>query len=119
HFATHLSPRHSRRDAGRQLFARLLRIKSRRPEILAQLSRSHRDVLGLRLRDLQRDFARDAADRSFQLAYARFARVARSDQLDRIVCNLQLSAVQTILGSLSRNQITPRDLEFFAIAVTG
>src|SRR6185369_2592632 len=71
----------------------------------------------LTLRNLQCDLASNTADGSLHLANACFACVARRDELDRIVGDLELCTIQSVFCSLARDQVTTCDFEFLAVAV--
>ena len=71
------------------------------------------------LRDLERDFAGEIADRAFELAYAGFARVSCRQQIDRVVGDLELVFLQAVFFDLARDQILLGDVAVFPVAVTG
>ncbi len=66
--------------------------------------------LGRAFGDLQRDFACEIADGALKLPHAGFAGVARRQQVDRVVGDLELLGRQAVLLDLPRDQILLGDI---------
>ena len=116
--AAHLGHRHSGGHACGQFLTRFLRKEFRAAEIVVHDFRIDRYLVGLALRNLERDLPGDAADGSFQLANAGLTRVARGDQGDGAVADLDVFRRQPVFLNLPWRQIALGDFEFLPVAVT-
>src|SRR5439155_7366498 len=81
---------------------------------VVDILRLHGDALDLPPSDPARDLAPELADLALQLAHARLARVAGDDLALAFVRDRQLPRSQPVLVRLPRQEVAPRDCEFFA-----
>ena len=79
----------------------------------------HFDRFPVSLRKTNRHLASHPADRLFQKAHARFARVAADDLLERRIGQDELLRRQTGLLKLPRHDVALGDLDLFLVAVAG
>ena len=87
------------------------------PSISAQILRHDGDVTCRPLGDVHRGAAQGCADLALELAHAGLAGVVADDRAQGIVADLGLLGGQAVGLELARDQVAPRDLEFFVLDI--
>ena len=80
---------------------------------------SGRAVLGRPASDFEGELAHYLADGAFHLPAASLSRVASNEPHNRFIGGVDLFCGQSCLGSLPRDQISLRNLQFLVLAVAG
>src|SRR5579863_8363920 len=114
-----LGPREACHYARGQHLALLLDKKGRRPEIAGKIGSGDGTSGPLRFHHFERDLARDAPDRPFELPDAGLTGVLTDKNAYLAVCHAESVLLQAGLPDLPREQEALRDLNLFLLGVSG